>query len=97
EGAIAGEAADPAELEGLAGRASDLAEGVVRRVDHGHALGRALERARIPLAPGEYLIVTGASGLGLAALLLALTGSVPLALVGPVAACLFSSKLVRRR
>ncbi len=85
------------ELEGLAGRATDLADVVVRRVDHDHALSRALERARIPLAPGEYVIVTAAGGLAVATLLLALTGSVPLALTGPVAAGLGSARLVTRR
>jgi tight adherence protein B len=57
----------------------------------------ALERARIPLRAGEYVIVTAAAGLGVAALLLALTGSVLFALVGPALAAIVSVQLVRRR
>jgi len=85
------------ELDGLAGRATELADEVVRRVDPRHALGRALDQARIPLHPGEYLIVAAAGGLALATALLALTGSIPFALVGPVVAAVVSARLVRRR
>ncbi|MEA2828984.1 MAG: pilus assembly protein CpaF [Actinomycetota bacterium] len=84
-------------LEGLAGRAKDLADHVVGRVDHRRALGLALERARIPLHAGEYVIVTAAAGLGVAALLLALTGSIVFALVGPAVAAIVSGQMVRRR
>ncbi len=86
-----------AELPGLAGRAADVATQVVERVDHQGALGRALQQARIPLRPGEYVIVTAASGLGVAALLLAVFGSVLFALLGPVLASLAAARLVRRR
>ncbi|HEX7277104.1 MAG TPA: type II secretion system F family protein [Acidimicrobiales bacterium] len=92
-----GAGADGDELDGLAGRAADLADEVVRRVDQRHSLGRALEQARIPLHPGEYLIVTAAAGLAAATLLLGLTGSVPFALVGPAAAAVVSAQVVRRR
>jgi tight adherence protein B len=87
----------PAELEGLAGRAMDLADGAVRRLDPRHALGQALDRARIPLHPGEYVIVAAAAGLGVAALLVALTGAVLAGLVGPVAAAVVSTQVIRRR
>ena len=97
DGGTAGDGAESPPLEGLAGRATDLAEGVLRRFDPRQSLGPALERARIPMHPGEYLIVTGAAGLGVAAALLALTGSVPLALFGPAAAGMVSFKAVRRR
>ena len=86
-----------APLEGLAGRATDLADHVVGRVDRRRSVGVALERARIPLRAGEYLIVTGAAGLAVAALLLALTHAVLLALVGPAVAAIVSFQLVRRR
>ncbi|HVF14680.1 MAG TPA: type II secretion system F family protein [Acidimicrobiales bacterium] len=89
--------ADLSELAGLAGRAAELAGQVVERVDHRHSLGRSLERARIPMRPGEYVIVAAAAGLGAAALLLAVTGSVLVAPVGPVAAAVVSSQLIRRR
>jgi tight adherence protein B len=84
-------------LDGLAGRATDLADQVVGRVDRRRALGLALERAQIPLHAGEYLIVTIASGLAVAALLLALTGAVLVALAGPALAAVVSSRLVRQR
>jgi len=86
-----------AELEGLAGRATDLADQVVDRVDQRRSLGLALEKARIPLKPGEYVIVTAAAGLGISALLLALTGTVLVAPIGLAAAALVSSHVVRRR
>jgi tight adherence protein B len=88
---------DEPPLEGLAGRAQELADHVVHRFDQRRALGVALERARIPLRAGEYVIVTAAAGLGVAALLLALTGSVGFALFGPALAALVSFQLVRRR
>ncbi len=89
--------ADGGELDGLAGRASELANEVVRRVDQRHSLGRALEQARIPLHPGEYLIVAAAAGLTASTLLLGLTGSVPFALVGLPVAAFVSARVVRRR
>src|SRR5205085_3176022 len=92
-----GDSAEAVELEGLAGRAKDLADDVLRRVDQTHALGRALEQARIPMHPAEFLIVTGAAGLGVGTLLLALTGSVVLVVLGPLAAGMVSFRLVRRR
>ena len=88
---------DEVRLGGLAGRAKDLADHVVGRVDPRQALGLALERARIPLHAGEYVIVTAAAGLGVAALLLALTRAVVVALIGPVVATIVSGQLVRRR
>lgn len=89
--------ADVAQLEGLAGRATAFAGHVVERVDLRSSLQQSLERAHVPLRPGEFVIVTAASGLGVAALLLALSGSVLFALVGPVVAAGVSSHLVRRR
>ncbi|MEA2703089.1 MAG: pilus assembly protein CpaF [Actinomycetota bacterium] len=85
------------ELLGLAGRAADAAGQVVERVDQQGSLGCALEKARIPLRPGEYVIVTAASGLGVAALLLAVFGSVLFALLGPAVSGLVATQLVRRR
>jgi tight adherence protein B len=86
-----------AELEGLAGKAQDLADQVVERVDHRRSLGQSLERARIPMKPGEYVIVTAAAGLGVAALLVALTRSVLAAPFGIGIAALVSNQVVRRR
>ena len=95
-GVVAGPV-DPADLEGLAGRASDLADQVVERVDHRRSLGLALERARIPVNPGEYVIIAAAGGLGLSAVLLALTGSVLMTPLGPAVAALVASQVVTRR
>ena len=53
---------------GLAGR-------MVSQFDTKGAMSRSLERARIPLRPGEYVLVTLAGALVLAALLLGLTGT----------------------
>ena len=47
--------AEAVELDGLAGRAADLAGQVVDQVDRRRSLGLALERARIPLRPGEFV------------------------------------------
>lgn len=92
-----GIASGRAELDGLAGAAAGFADQVVERVDQRHSLGLSLERARIPVKPGEYVIATAAIGLGVAALLLALTGTVFVALAGPVVAAFVSSQLVTRR
>ena len=84
-------------LVGLAERAADMAGHFVEQMDHRRALGPALERARIPLRPGEYVIVAASSGLGVAALLLAVTGSFLVALLGPVTAVVVATQIVRRR
>jgi tight adherence protein B len=84
-------------LVGMAERAADMAGHFVEQVDHRGALGPALGRARIPLRPGEYVIVAASSGLGVAALLLAVSGSFFLALLGPVMAVVVATQLVRRR
>ncbi|MEA2933046.1 MAG: pilus assembly protein CpaF [Actinomycetota bacterium] len=92
-----GPAVEPVPLAGVAARATDLARRVVGRFDRKHSLGQSLERARIPLQPGEYVIVTAAAGLGGAAVLLAVTGVPLLALLALPGAALIGSRLVRRR
>lgn len=66
-----------------AGGGHAVAEGVVRltgdlvsRFDPRGSLARGLERARIPLRPGEYVIFTVAGGLVVAALFTTVTGGI---------------------
>ena len=75
---------------GLAGR-------VVSQFDEKGAMRAALERARIPLRPGEYVLISGCGGLAVAALLLGLTGAWPFALLGLAAGPLGGTFYVRRR
>ncbi len=75
---------------GLAGR-------VVEQFDAKGAMAASLERARIPLRPGEYVLVTAAGSLGIATLLLALSGTWIFALLGAALGPLVSTVVVRRR
>jgi len=75
---------------GLAGR-------MVDQFDEKGAVRAALERARIPMRPGEYVLVSGAGGMAVAALLLGLTGTWIFALVGLAAGPLAGTLFVRRR
>ena len=75
---------------GLAGR-------MVNQFDTKGAMSRSLERARIPLRPGEYVLVTLAGALVLAALLLGLTGAWFLAVAGAAMAPLIAATVVKRR
>ncbi len=75
---------------GLAGR-------VVEQFDAKGAMAASLERARIPLRPGEYALVTVAGSLGIATLLLALSGTWIFALLGAALGPLVSTVVVRRR
>ncbi len=81
----------------LAERAVDVAGRAVARLDPRGALAFALEQARIPLRPGEYVIVTVAAGLTSAALILGVTGQVLLAAVALAAAPLVARFVVRHR
>ncbi|MGH9155285.1 MAG: type II secretion system F family protein [Acidimicrobiales bacterium] len=75
---------------GLAGR-------MVDQFDSRGSVGAALERARLPLRPGEYILVTLAGGLIVAALLMALTGSWVFGALGLALAPLGGVTFVRRR
>jgi tight adherence protein B len=81
----------------LAERVVNVASKAVERLDAGGGLGRALERARIPLRPGEYVIVTLAVGLVAAALLFFLTGKGLFAVLAFGLTPLASRALIRRR
>ena len=85
------------ELSAVTGAAVDLAGQVVDRMDRGRALSASLERARIPLRPGEFVIVASGFSLGAAALVLALTHSVPVAVTTAGLSGLLAVRFVKRR
>ena len=78
-----------------------LAGKVVTQFDEKGAMRAALERARIPMRPGEYVLVSAAGGIAVAALLLGLTGAWIFALlglaVGPLGGTLFVRRRISRR
>jgi len=81
----------------MADRAVDLAGQAVEAVDSQHALGVLLERAQIPLRPGEFVIIVLGGALAIAAVLLLLLGSALFAAAGAIAAVLVTAKVVRFR
>jgi tight adherence protein B len=81
----------------VADHAARFAAGVVDRVDRERSLRRALDNARVPLRPGEFVVVTVAAGLTLSAAMLAATRSWAMALLGPLVAGLVAGQFVRRR
>jgi tight adherence protein B len=78
-----------------------LAGKVVEQFDDKGDMRSALERARIPMRPGEYVITAMGATLALAALLYGLTGTVLLALmgliIGPFGAVAFVRFRIARR
>lgn len=88
---------DRDELSALTGRAVDLADQFAERMGRDRSLGRALERARIPLRPGEFLIVLSAGILAVAATVLVATHSQLLAGASVALAVLVAIQVVRRR
>jgi tight adherence protein B len=78
-------------------RVVNLAGQVVDRMDRGRSLGQALERARVPLRPGEFVVVLTGASLGVAALLLALAHSRTLALFGGAVTAMLGVQIVKRR
>jgi tight adherence protein B len=92
----AGEGEDES-LSPLTDRAVDLAGQAVERMDRERSLGNLLERAKIPLRPGEFVIVVAGAALALAAVVLLGTGSPPLAMGGAIVAVLLTAQVLRRR
>jgi tight adherence protein B len=74
-----------------------LAGKVVAQFDEKGDMRAALERARIPMRPGEYLITAGAGTLALAAVLYGLTGTVFVAAAGLAVGPLTGVAFVRYR
>ena len=75
---------------GLAGR-------MVDQFDQKGSLAVALERARMPVRPGEYVVITIAATIALAALLYGVTGTWFFGLVALALGPLASAAVVRRR
>ncbi len=92
-----GKRRDDEELSALTGRAVELADQVVARMGRDRSLGSALERARIPLRPGEFLIVLIGGALGAAAMVLVTTHSRPLAGLSMLGSFLVAVQILRRR
>lgn len=84
-------------LSAVTGRAVDLAGQVVDRMDRGRSLGNLLERARIALRPGEFVVIVAGGALGAAALALLTTGAPALAVAGGGAAVVVAAQVLRRR
>ncbi len=88
---------DDESLSPLTDRAVDLAGQAVERMDRDRSLGNLLERAKVPLRPGEFVIILAGGSLGLAALALFLTGSLPLAAGAAIITVLLAAQVLRRR
>jgi tight adherence protein B len=78
-------------------RAVDLAGQAVERVDSARSLNGLLERARIPLRPGEFVIVAMGGALGMAALVMVAFGSALLAAGASMFGVLMAARYLRRR
>ena len=74
-----------------------LAGKMVDQFDEKGAMRASLERARIPMRPGEYAVTSGALTLAVAALLYGITGTWVFALVGLCVGPLAASGFVRFR
>jgi tight adherence protein B len=89
--------AEEVEMTALAVRAVDLAGQAVDTMDRERSLANFLERAKVRLRPGEFVIIVTGGALGLAAVLLLLTGLVPVAVAGAVMTPLLTAQILRRR
>jgi tight adherence protein B len=78
-------------------RAVEMAGQAVDAMDRERSLGILLERAKIPLRPGEFVIVVVGAALGIAALLMAATGSMLAGVTAATVAVLAAARVVRRR
>jgi tight adherence protein B len=74
-----------------------LAGKVVTQFDEKNAMRAALERARIPMRPGEYVLISSCGGLAVGALLFGITGAWLFGLLGLAAGPLGGTYYVRRR
>ena len=91
-------------VEGVTENLSPLVEGTIQaagrmvtQFDQKGEMASALERARIPLRPGEFVLVTIAGSLALAALLLALSSTWFFAVLGAAFGPLIASVVVKQR
>jgi tight adherence protein B len=78
-----------------------LADRMVEQFDAKGSLAKALERARIPIKPGEFVIIVGSFGIGAAAVIWLMTRSWWLALavlvLSPIGGRIFVSQKVAAR
>jgi tight adherence protein B len=78
-----------------------FAERMIGQIDAKGSLSNALERSRIPLKPGEYIVVTACAAVVFTAFFRLLTGSVVFAILGfaaaPALAAAFPSFKIKRR
>ena len=91
-------------VEGVTENLSPLVESTIQaagkmvtQFDSKGSMAASLERARIPLRPGEFVLVTLAGSLALAALLLALSSTWFFAIFGALIGPLIASVVVRQR
>ncbi|MGI8806335.1 MAG: type II secretion system F family protein [Acidimicrobiales bacterium] len=84
-------------LSAVTSRAVDLAGQVVERMDAKRSLSDLLERAKVPLRPGEFMVVLVGGALGVAALVSLITGSILMGAAGTAAAVLVTTRVLRRR
>lgn len=75
----------------------DLAGRVVDQFDSKGTLADSLERARIPVRPGEYLVITVAGTIALAAIVYGLTNAWFFGVAGAVVGPLVAAAVVRKR
>lgn len=79
----------------------DLAGRMVEQLDSGGSLARKLERANLPIRPGEYVVLTIAGGIVAGTLLAAITGRWFFGVAGAAGAVLIArvlpNTLIRRR
>lgn len=78
-------------------RAVDLADQAVDRLDPKRSLNDLLERAKIPLRPGEFVVIVIGVTLAVAALVLLATGSLLAAIAVAIGFVLAVGRLLRRR
>jgi tight adherence protein B len=84
-------------LSGVTVMAVDFAGQAVDKMDSTRSLGAMLERAKVPLRPGEFVIVVIGGALGIAAVLLLMLGSALMAAAGSLGAVLVTGRMIRRR
>ena len=77
--------------------AVDLAGQAVEAMDKKRSLGVVLDRAQIPLRPGEFVIVIFAASLGIAAVAMLLSGQLLIAAAAALGVPLIAARIVRRR
>jgi len=74
-----------------------LATRAVAQFDQKGSMTSALEKARIPVKPGEYVVISGAATVAVAAFLYGITGSWIFALAGLAVGPLVASSVIRSR